>query len=683
MSENSLDNLQVESFETEQIFEEPEQVGDDDGGVSDLYSDDDNILQTSPKRAPSIEEQRDSASKGDEFSEDFMNISQTDDQIDVSELHSNNDKIEPQTLQHKVGVSQPLENPEDDLDNGNNCQPLKTIMERERLRRSIGFEHLFEKLDQDGDGVIDIFELHTALIATNTLVPLDVVVHLFSTADKDSDGTLSLEEFTEYLSKYEALVQGSAANRRIAVWKDLLSDIEFWVVILYVVAGILLVIPSYFINIPANHQANFSLAAGMMYLFGTARYIFRYPFVTWAKQKSLEDKLSTFRETLLDVAKKWIIESKGGDDKMNPAIMDESEIFKVYVFEHLFQTHETSANFLKTDLEVMLLADMGNVVSGPLIEYIWSAIDNDSDGTIDPEEFYEFLVTNAEPPSRARQVATIFCGMITDKTWLFSINFLTASTTSFLVNVLRRHGITFSFGRMTTGVFNSWNYIIGTLYFVSASFDGIRDSYNMQQTAKQMISQWVETLDDKSEEDATMMSSKMLIHKFQTNGGLTRSELSRLLENGSIYLPKVEFNRIFDEIDDSNDGLVQRDEILEYTNKQIDNKKMDILIRCVTNFNFWAQSTWFFGSINYLVAAYGVWGTWNYRVSCIYRFFSSSCEMKKHDSFFWHSFRLCINKDWRDAFLCRWSNSYVPQISSSLDRSRLCLFHLLSIEEWK
>ena len=94
--------------------------------------------------------------------------------------------------------------------------PHPNSTSRPSLRQKDNFAKIYSKLNQDGENGVDVFELHTALVATNTLVPLDIVVQLFQSADKDADGSLSLQEFKDYLSRYEKLQQeGSAAMKRV------------------------------------------------------------------------------------------------------------------------------------------------------------------------------------------------------------------------------------------------------------------------------------------------------------------------------------------------------------------------------------------------------------------------------------------------------------------------------------
>ena len=99
--------------------------------------------------------------------------------------------------------------------------------------------------------------------------------------------------------------------------------------------------------------------------------------------------------------------------------------------------------------------------------------------------------------------------------------------------------------------------------------------------------------------------------------GWTKPPLYRLLENGSIYLPKVTFHHIYDDIDEHKDEKVTSYEIEEYVNRRVESDTVD--------FNFWANTTRFYGSINYVIASYGIWTTWNY-VSIVFFYFTSpSC----------------------------------------------------------
>ena len=474
-----------------------------------------------------------------------------------------------------------------------------------------------KKLDQDDNGGIDLFELHTALISTNTIVPIDNVIHIFNVADKNSDGSLSLKEFKDCLLGYGKLQQSSAFKKHVAILKTLLTDFSFWLLSLYFWAGILLIIPAFSPDLPSITSKNMHLAVTLMYMACSSHYIFRYPFLKWRSQISIEHEIRVFKKTLFTAAKEQL-ENNGEDTER----MDNATILKHIGDKIIFQSDKDSAaKFLKCDLEVLVLFELGHCISGALIDDIWASIDVDYDGTIDPDEFYSFLTTDVEPPTKTRRACSILWEMVTDKTWLSCLMFLLAGCVSFFVNVLPRHGHEIRFSRnLSPSTLIAWLFIMGTLYFSFASFDSILASYNWQQTAKEVIAEWIATMDECEDRSARNMSTDTLMEKCHSNGGLSKNQLHRLLENSSIYLPKAEFEMIFDEIDESNDGKVCKNEIEEYVNRAAKSKKLTVLIRCLKSFDFWAHTTWFYGSINYVIASYGVWTTWNYRLGAVFYF---------------------------------------------------------------
>ena len=487
------------------------------------------------------------------------------------------------------------ENHADNTNSSPTSQKFRTDWRNATVLKRDDFSDIFEKLDQDGEGGIDVFELHTALLATNTIIPLDNLIHLFNSADKDSNASLSVREFRDYLSGYEQLQGLSPARRRMDIWKTLFMDYTFWIVTLYLWPGFLLLTLAFSSGISELHRGNMSLAVTLMYMFPTLHFIISYPFSEWNYQLSIEGKVRIFKESLLSVAKAYL-----KDNGIDTEKMSDSYIYEIYLDKVMFQKNETD-NFLKSDLEIILLSELGDLVSAALIDEVWLSLDSNYDGTLDLNEFHSYLVADVKPPTKIQRTLSILWGMITDKTVLAKLCFFIGGLANFFANVLPRHGYEVDFGLVPAYLLG-----IGSLYFNFASFDSIRDSYYLQQTVKKIIGSWIETMDE-CEESAMNMSSAMLVKNFRSNGGLGRNELYRLLETSSIYLPKLAFNNIYDEIDVSKDEKVTRYEIKEYLDRRVDSDIVAILNRCVKSFDFWARTTWLFGSVNYVLAAYDIW----------------------------------------------------------------------------
>ncbi|CAI5776622.1 calcium-binding mitochondrial carrier SCaMCSCaMC-1-1 [Podarcis lilfordi] len=69
--------------------------------------------------------------------------------------------------------------------------------------RNPRYENLFQKLDRDGDGRVDIAELQSGLKALGIPLGDDAEKKIFRAGDTNQDGRLDFEEFTRYLKDHE------------------------------------------------------------------------------------------------------------------------------------------------------------------------------------------------------------------------------------------------------------------------------------------------------------------------------------------------------------------------------------------------------------------------------------------------------------------------------------------------
>ncbi|XP_007948126.1 calcium-binding mitochondrial carrier protein SCaMC-1 [Orycteropus afer afer] len=65
------------------------------------------------------------------------------------------------------------------------------------------YETLFQQLDRNGDGVVDIHELHEGLKSLGIPLGQDAEEKIFTTGDVNKDGQLDFEEFMKYLKDHE------------------------------------------------------------------------------------------------------------------------------------------------------------------------------------------------------------------------------------------------------------------------------------------------------------------------------------------------------------------------------------------------------------------------------------------------------------------------------------------------
>ncbi|XP_004617023.1 calcium-binding mitochondrial carrier protein SCaMC-1 [Sorex araneus] len=83
---------------------------------------------------------------------------------------------------------------------GGSALPIAACQEGERRRR---YETLFQRLDRNGDGVVDIHELHEELEKLRVPLGQEAEQTLFNSGDINKDGKLSFEEFVKYLKDHE------------------------------------------------------------------------------------------------------------------------------------------------------------------------------------------------------------------------------------------------------------------------------------------------------------------------------------------------------------------------------------------------------------------------------------------------------------------------------------------------
>ena len=144
---------------------------------------------------------------------------------------------------------------------------------------------LLKKADKNGDGVLDPFEVHSVLIDNGILVPLDVVNDVFDDVDKNDNGEITIDELSAFIFKSKAS-KGADFCRRM--W----SDVDWWFLILFFVGGIMFLMGGFHseLGFPDSSLKNIYLAGGVMYNFGTLRFIIPYLNFQYKAQKSFEKR---------------------------------------------------------------------------------------------------------------------------------------------------------------------------------------------------------------------------------------------------------------------------------------------------------------------------------------------------------------------------------------------------------
>ena len=72
---------------------------------------------------------------------------------------------------------------------------------------------VFDALDEDGSGTIDVKEIKHCLEQTEIRFPAEVFESLMAEIDKSEDGQIDFEEFKAFMVKLESIVQGDVLVR--------------------------------------------------------------------------------------------------------------------------------------------------------------------------------------------------------------------------------------------------------------------------------------------------------------------------------------------------------------------------------------------------------------------------------------------------------------------------------------
>lgn len=461
----------------------------------------------------------------------------------------------------------------------------------------------FQNLDTDGKGGLNVFELHTALLNNYTLVPIESVYRIFSLADKNADGNLSLEEFKVYLSHYDKLDKGSAVEKRIEIWITLLTDWKFWTKNLQALGGVCLLI-MFFAPVSKAQFEKLALLKTLTYFCGTAYYTCTYPFFIWQSQVSFLGAVRKFRQACLKNAIKHI-EDEGA---MLLSAMDTTSIYRTYTDDVMFPDMETAAKgFTRRQLQIKMLEELGDDVSPALFDQIW-ADDLEGAGYISAEEALEFLLMDLESPSLLKAAFYITLGTVTSPTWISSVIFLVACVADFKIDYFDlSSNISVTFPDFTGKNILNKNilFAIGSLYFIFIAYDVCRESYALQQTSKKMIQAWLYKVTNPKTEKYMDEQSKILSEKFESNCGLSKSDLYTLLESNAIFLPMIEFDKLFAGIDQSNNGEVSKDELSKCVENIRGATIPNVLSYALKDWNFLAQTSWIFGGLFFFFGEFG------------------------------------------------------------------------------
>ena len=235
------------------------------------------------------------------------------------------------------------------------------------------------------DTKLSAFQLQNILQATGILIPTDVIIPLYARANvnknkrngdaihtDDCSGELSIADMSHFLKE----TVGEKKDFTFKVLKNLAMDINFWLPLLYFVAGVLLVINSFAGgSIPSPIRSNMSLTVSIFYYINSGRFIFGFPFNEWRAQVKSEDSALQFKEAMLMKAITYE-QSKTHNTRLSMSFNVLSPNFiqlLAYIEEELYERNPQNV-LTKRDLEMLLLRELGGSYTQRVFVYVLTTI---------------------------------------------------------------------------------------------------------------------------------------------------------------------------------------------------------------------------------------------------------------------------------------------------------------------
>lgn len=225
-------------------------------------------------------------------------------------------------------------------------------------------------------------------------------------------------------------------------------------------------------------------------------------------------------------------------------------------------------------------------------------------------------VRRLEPSTKWNRTKFVVATTIKSFSFKLYLLFLIGSGLSISSNILGRSGRYIpGLQKINVQALISWLYTFGLLGFVRSSYKRQIGEYELYQLGKKIILKWMYrcTLIAPLQEGNKWYIKNVddyLMGKFTGGGGLTVSDVKRLLDNESTFLPPHILNKMFDEIDNNRDKKWTLDDVKSYRDNQKNNminhgsKFRTIMKNTLTSWDFWSNMTWFLGSIAYVICAY-------------------------------------------------------------------------------
>ena len=575
---------------------------------------------------------------------------------------------------------------------------------------------------------LDQFQLQTFLLERDVLIPVDTVQYLYAEArsaaaaaaahkqrrrrssqvgSSSSDFSLiTIRDLNNYLSKLVGSMSDDSdddsTNPSIIAMKHLARNINFWLAFLYVIAGVLLMIVSFYINDVGDNdnsvisektsssrlhlRADLYLCVSICYIVNSAKFIFEYPIKEWKAQKRNWEMMLDFKKKLLIQAAKceYDAETCGGvlladDDGIKD---EENAKLATFIANHIFMEHSNTSctckctctctrsltALTKKDLELLLLKEIGSPCDSRLINNIFTSMDINDDGTISAEEFHYFVAgtrmdmddASASLKSKLRSqscsilglACSVFWTTITDLNWQMTSCFALGSLTSFLHNAMARYSVGLVdldriLGDTSPGIVTAYFFLVGSTGYAYLAYGQSRDSFDIHKRARRVMgssvrySNYYNRTSRSNRHDEKIDLCERSLKKYN---GLDKKSLYRLLEERNVIISEDKFNSLFCRISGERNDLVTNTDINVYCGKYESSiRQLSIIGTCFRSFKFWASFSWFVGSMAYLFAAYyteTTFGSVADKVSACCNFYMAASQTRNLQSVRSHNFKL-------------------------------------------
>lgn len=490
-------------------------------------------------------------------------------------------------------------------------------------------------MDQDGDGNLDPFELHSILIDRGILVPLDVVTGIFNELDVDGDGVLTCDEFTPFMFATKGIIYVNFCKRMWIDW-------DWWFIIDYFLGGLMYILAAFHAELGISDQAekDLYLAGIIFYNLGTTRYILPYLYKQYKAEENFEKTAVNIQQDLMENAQNYtspVAAEEGTQTKSEPTSptspKEDSELepttetvpqeptsspnpnaenststealeapvashslkegtkLELYLNEVVFA--QVSDGITKTELQLVLIKEVG-VIAQSVLDRIFSIVDDDDSGKISAAEFFTFI-ENWKPEITDRErLLYVFKKSLTNWTYILTLVFLTGGMFIMLENIAVRfdeNGL-WDHEVVTPGKVGAYCYTIGSVIFVTERLRQQSENFDMEEVVRKMLAKLIKKLDEQEKSN----SESKEVEAFNDNIDFDQPRFNDMLEDNNVFMPQFQVKALFLEIDKDGSGTINKEELTVFSTTKR-NKMLTILKQSFTNLLLMSYLLWDLGRV--------------------------------------------------------------------------------------